>query len=221
MGFGLVLLITTWRQRRVFLKWTDAFVPAMTLILAFDWVGRFFGSLSYGTPTDQPWGVILKSMSVRYTVPIHPVQLYYALWFFALTVLLLLLSKRQRQIVAGKSNGAVTLVGISMSCLAVVLFEFLRGDFAVSVFAKLSDFVFLTLLFASLGCIAIFERKISHKISMINSILVGLGTMAYLFARPWIAVVSVEWRFSQFLAVLAILSTVVYVVVHRWKYPNP
>jgi phosphatidylglycerol---prolipoprotein diacylglyceryl transferase len=220
LGFGLVLLSTTWRQRRVFLQWTDALVPAACFILAFDWIGRFFGSLSYGKPTDMPWGVVLSSMSVRYTVPIHPVQLYYGLWFFTLTVLLLVLHKRRQRTVAANGSGIVTLVGVFLGCLAVILFEVLRGDFAVSVFAKLSDFVFLTLLFVSLGCIAIFERRISHRVSMMNSILIGLGTMAYLFLRPWISVASVEWRFSQFLAVLAILSAVVYVVVHRWKYPQ-
>ena len=220
IGFGLVLFLATYKQHRVFLKWMDALVPAVTLVLAFDWLGRFFGALSYGNPTDKPWGIVLESMSVRYTVPIHPVQFYYSLWFFGITLLLLILHRRRRQAMMGNGSGGITLIGIVLSCIGVIFFEFIRGDFAISVFAKLSDFVFLALLFVSLGCIAVFERKISHRISMVNSILVGIGTMAYLFVRPWISVVSVEWRFSQFLAVLAILSTVVYVVVHRWKYPN-
>ena len=232
IGFSVSLLIFTWRQRKAFLRWVDVLIPSMSLILAFDWLGRFFGSLSYGMPTDVLWGVTYESMSVRYTVPIHPVQLYYALWFFALTVLLLKIRKREvsaagpmgfgtnSAALSSSHTGLVTLVGVLLSCVAVILFEFLRGDFAVTVFAKFSDFFFLALLFMSLGALAAFERKMSHRYSLINGSLVGLGTIAYLLLRPWITVVSVEWRLSQFLAVLAVLSTIVYVVVHRWKYPH-
>jgi hypothetical protein len=68
--------------------------------------------------------------------------------------------------------------------------------------------------------IAVFERRISPRFSLWNSVIVGLATVLYIFARPWLAVAAVEWRFSQFLAILAILGTVVYVTVHRWKYPH-
>jgi phosphatidylglycerol:prolipoprotein diacylglycerol transferase len=212
IGFGLVLLFFTWRQRGTFISWIDVLVPAATLLIAFDWLGRFFGALSYGKPTDVPWGVVLESMSVRYTVPIHPVQIYYAFWFFALTVFLLALRKKKH------ATGLITLVGIVLTCVGVIFLEFLRGDFAISVFAKLSDFLFLGLLFASLGMIAVLEKRISHRTSLINSVLVGLGTAAYILLRPWVVVPSVEWRFSQFLCVLVILATIVYVVAHRWKY---
>jgi len=213
IGLGIALYIFTLNQRGAFLRWMDAFLPASTVILGFEWFGRFLGSLSYGKPTDMPWGVTVESIGVRYTVPIHPVQLYYALFFFALAFLLLVLKKR-------RAAGIVTIVGVVVGCVGVLLIESLRGDFAVTVFAKLSDFAFLALLFISLGTIAVFERKISHRYSIINSILVGIGTMTYLLLRPWITVASVEWRFSQFLAVLAMIATVVYVVMHRWKYPQ-
>jgi len=213
MGLGIGLYVITWKQLGQFLRWLDALLPAASIVLGFEWLGRFLGSLSYGKPTDLPWGVTVESMSVRYTVPIHPVQLYYACFFFVLALVLLSL-KRKRHV------GVVTLLGTVGACVGVILLEFLRGDFAVTVFAKLSDFVFLGLLFVSLGAIALFERKISHSYSFINSVLLGIGTVSYLLLRPWITVVSVEWRLSQFLAVLAMIATVVYVVVHRWKYPH-
>ena len=212
-GLVIALYVITWKARGQFLRWLDALLPAASIMLGFEWLGRFLGSLSYGKPTDLPWGVTVESMSVRYTVPIHPVQLYYALFFFALAILLLFMKKKRH-------IGIVTLLGVVGACVGVILLEFLRGDFAVTVFAKLSDFVFLALLFVSLGAIAVFERKISHRYSLINSVLLGIGTVAYLLLRPWITVISVEWRFSQFLAVLAMIATVVYVVVHRWKYPH-
>lgn len=215
VGIAVVLFFLTWLQRTTFLQWLDALVPAASLGLAFDWFGRFLGSLSYGKPTNVPWGVTIESMSVRYTVPIHPVQLYYALFFLALTVLLLRMRKRGL-----RRAGFVTLLGILLGALSVIFFESFRGDIAVTVFAKVSDFVFLALLFASLGVVVALETKISHRYSVLNSLFMATGTVVYLLARPWISVASVEWRFSQFLAVLAALGTIVYVVVHRWKYPH-
>ena len=230
-GICIALFIMTWDQRTVFLRWMDALLPSIVLLTAFDWVGRFFGSLSYGKPTDVFWGVAYDSIQVRYTVPVHPVQMYYAIWFFALTVLLLMLRKGNngalaRSVRSGIQSfsvpngkpGLITLVGIVLGCLAVIFFEFMRGDFAVMVFAKFSDFLFLILLFISLGIFSLYERKISHKYSIVNSAILGVGTVLYLVVRPMINIASVEWRFSQFLAVLVILSTIVYVVIHRWKY---
>ena len=215
IGMGIALFLLTLKQRSTFLQWLDALLPAVTLGLAFDWLGRFLGNISYGKPTDSIFGVVVESMAVRYTVPIHPVQLYYAFSFFLLTLLLLRLRKRPN-----RRTGFVTLLGIALSAVIIILFEFLRGDFSVTIFAKISDFLFLAVLFVSLGGIAIFEQKISERYSFVNSLLVTAGTVAYLLARPWISVAAVEWRFSQFLAVLAILVTVVYVVTHRWKYPH-
>ena len=215
VGLGIALFLVTLRQRSTFLQWLDALLPAVTLGLAFDWFGRFLGNIGYGKPTDVFWGMTVESMAVRYTVPIHPVQLYYAVYFFALTLLLLRLRKRPN-----RRAGFVTLLGIVLSALGIILFEALRGDFSVTIFAKVSDFVFLGVLFMSLGAVAVLERRMSERYSLINSVLVASGTVAYLFARPWISVASVEWRFSQFLALLAILGTSVYVVVHRWKYPH-
>lgn len=215
IGVAVVLFLATLRDRTTFLQWLDALVPAAMLGHALDWLGRFFGNLSYGKPTDVPWGMEVSSMAVRYTVPIHPVQLYAAFFFGLLTLLLLHIRKSPNH-----RAGLITLLGIVLGALGTLFLEFFRGDFAVTIFAKLSDFLFLGFLFASLGMIAVFERRISQKFSLWNSVIVGVATVAYILARPWLDVATVEWRFSQFLAILAILGTVVYVTVHRWKYPH-
>ncbi len=224
MGIATVLFMRTLKRREPFLKWLDVLMPPMALLMAFEWFGRFLGAVSYGKPTNVPWGMIQSAMHVRYTVPVHPTQLYYALWFLGVTLILLMLHKRRFEAVMQPSVrlrfGMPTLVGVILSALAVVIFESFRGDFAVMVFAKWSDFLFLGVLFASLGIIAAFEKKVSTRYSLANSILVGFGTVAYIALRPYIPASSIEWRFSQFLAVLAMLAVVVYVVAHRWKYPR-
>ena len=184
------------------------------------------------------WGITMESIGVRYTVPIHPVQIYYAIWFLGLSFLLFHMRRRKQlnvlparlyKILGAKASsvqihtsrsGMVTLVGIVLSCIGVIFLDFYRGDFAITVFAKFIDFAFLALLFVSLGTISVMEKKISNKHSMLNSIMVGMATMVYLIIRPYISIISFEWRFSQFLSVLAVLVTIVYVVVHRWKYQN-
>ncbi|MBT3834833.1 hypothetical protein HOF56_01145 [Candidatus Peribacteria bacterium] len=238
VGIGLMLFIYTYRQRAQFLRWMDIYVPSATIIVAFDWIGRFMGAVSYGKPTDAFWGITMESIGVRYTVPIHPVQIYYAIWFLGLSFLLFHMRRRKQlnvlparlyKILGAKASsvqihtsrsGMVTLVGIVLSCIGVIFLDFYRGDFAITVFAKFIDFAFLALLFVSLGTISVMEKKISNKHSMLNSIMVGMATMVYLIIRPYISIISFEWRFSQFLSVLAVLVTIVYVVVHRWKYQN-
>ncbi len=222
VGLALMLFLCTWRERQTFLAWLDAIMPPFTLLLAFDWIGRLLGALSYGKPTDAFWGITHESMSVRYTVPVHPVQFYYAIWFLSITVLLLLLHKKRFDQLPRPANrnglGVPTLTGTLLGCLGVLFLEFFRGDFAVTIFAKLTDFLFLGALFVSLGVFAVLERKMSPRYSMMNGLLVGFGTIGYLLLRPFITVAAVEWRFSQFLAVLAMIATVVYVCAHRWKY---
>jgi len=44
--------------------------------------------------------------------------------------------------------------------------------------------------------------------------------VGYLLARPWLDLETYELRFSQLLALLALLATVVYVVWLRRKYPH-
>jgi prolipoprotein diacylglyceryltransferase len=214
IGIALVLFWTTRSQRTTFLQWLDVLLPATTFGLAFDWIGMFLSAQAYGKPTNLPFGVIMDTFSVRYTVPIHPVQLYYALFYFALTFLLLLIRKYS------KRAGAETLLGIILAAVAVFFLEFLRGDFGIPVFAILTDFIFLTALFGSLGVLALIEQHLSERSNLIYGFAVVALTVVYVAIRPWIDLSQYQLRFSQVLSILALLGTVVYVVVHRRKYPH-
>ncbi len=214
IGIGLVLFWSTRSQRATFLQWLDVLLPATTFGLAFDWIGMFLSAQSYGKPTNRAWGIVMDTFNVRYSVPIHPVQLYYAFFYFALTFALLLIRKHS------KRAGAETLLGIIAASIAVFLFEFLRGDFGIPVFAMISDFIFLGCLFVSLGILAVIEQRLSERSNLIYSSSVAALTLVYVFLRPFIEFPQYQLRFSQVLAVLALLSTVVYVVVHRRKYPH-
>jgi phosphatidylglycerol:prolipoprotein diacylglycerol transferase len=214
IGVGVLLAILTRGTRAVFLQWLDALLPATSLGLACDWIGKFAGGSSYGKPTDMFLGVTYDSIMSRYSVPIHPVQLYYAFFFLILTLVLLVVRKHARR------AGAETLAGIILASLASFWFEFYRGDFGIPVFATQIDFVVLILLFLSLGVFAALEMSLSARTMLIYESTLTVILAAYLFIRPQLDFETYELRFTQLLSVLALLGTVVYVVVQRRRHPH-
>lgn len=214
MGIALVLYWATRTHRATFLQWFDVLLPATTFGLAFDWIGKFASGNAYGKPTDFFWGVSYDSMTVRYVVPLHPVQLYYALFFLILTFLLLVIRKY------AKRAGDETLFGILTAGTGIFFLEYFRGDFSIPVFATQMDFVVLIALFVSLGIFAAVELRLSRKAIIIYETILFVVFGSYILFRAKLPFESIELRFSQFLSVLALFATVVYVVVHRRKYPH-
>lgn len=214
IGVGVLLYVISRESRATYLQWLDIFVPAITFGLFFDWIGKFAAGQDYGTPTDVFWAVTYDAINVRYTVPIHPVQLYYAFFYLFLTFGLLIVRKYAAR------AGWETLVGIVLASLATIFFESFRGDFAIPVFATSLDFGLLFLLFAGLGVLTLVELKMTERQQLLYEIAMGLLFGGYFLVRPLLTLPTHELRFSQLLAVLALFASVVYVVVHRRRYPH-
>lgn len=214
VGIATVLYITRRSSRTTFLQWLDVLFPATTFGFAFSWVGKFFAGHAYGSPTDMFWGVTYNAFNVRFAVPIHPVQLYYAFFFFALTFALLIVRKHARR------AGAETLIGVIVATIGTFFLESFRGDFGIPVFATELDLLLLLLLFISLGLFAAFELTISQRLVVWYELVTTLLCAAYLFVRPTLPFESFELRFSQLLSILALFATVVYVIVHRRRHPH-
>jgi len=213
-GIGFMLFCYTRTHRSTFLQWLDVLLPAAIFGSAFDWFGKFAAGQAYGKPTDIPWGVTYDTMGVRYTVPIHPVQLYYAFTFLALTFFLLVIRKQSSR------AGSETFFGILLASIATFFFEYFRGAFSIPVFATKMDFLILTMLFASLGVFAAVELKLTQKALLYYETVLIIVFGGYMISRRWLSFDTFEMRFSQFLAILSLLAVVVYVVVHRRKYPH-
>lgn len=214
IGIGVLLYAATRESRSTFLQWLDVLVPATTFGLFFDWVGKFAAGQEYGRPTDMPWGVTYDVINVRYTVPVHPVQLYYAAFFLVLTFVLLVVRKYASR------AGSETLAGIALASGATLAFESFRGDFAVPVFATNLDFVVLFLLFFGLGLFAYLELRLTPRQQLLYEIGMALLVGAYFLLRSMLLLPTHELRFTQLLSVLALFGAVVYVVVHRRRYPH-
>lgn len=213
IGIAVVLFYSTREHRTTFLQWLDALLPATTLGLVFEWLGSFLSGHAYGKPTDAFWGVTYDAENVRYSVPIHPVQLYFAVFFFLLTFLLLVIRKRAKRV------GTETLVGIVCASIGTFVLDSFRGDFGIPVFATQIDVLLLFALFLSLGVFAAFEHRISNKVSVVYEIALFVVAGGYMIARPFLDLETYEMRFSQLLAILALLATIVYIVDHRRRYP--
>lgn len=213
IGIAVVLFFATRGHRTTFLQWLDALLPATTLGLVFEWLGAFLSGHAYGRPTDMFWGVTYDAENVRYSVPIHPVQLYYAFFYFFLTFLLLVIRKRAKRV------GTETLVGILCAAVATFTFESFRGDFSIPVFATQADFLLLVALFVSLGAFAALEQRMSKTVTFIYEAVLLIVAVGYMIGRPFLDLETYELRFSQLLAILALLATIVYIVDHRRRYP--
>ncbi len=214
VGIIVVLALTRKTSRITFLQWLDVLLPATAFGLTFDWLGKFAAGQAYGRPSDHWWSVTYDAISVRFAVPIHPVQLYYALFYFILTFLLLVVRKNARR------AGAETLIGIVLAAVATFVFEFFRGDFGIPVFATSLDLILLILLFVSLAVFAAVEILIPSRWILVSEIVITVFCAVYIFFRRMLPLTSYELRFSQLLSILALLGAIVYVVIHRRRHPH-
>jgi hypothetical protein len=88
------------------------------------------------------------------------------------------------------------------------------------VFPTSIDFLLLLLLFLGLGVFALVEVRLPPKGIIAYELTMAVLFGGYIFIRSWLPLGTFELRFSQLLAVLALLATVVYVVVHRQRHPH-
>lgn len=144
------------KEDQDFWRWLDTIIPALILAMGFAHIGAFFEGINYGHETSLPWGVNFESMSIKYAVPIHPTQIYAALYSFALSAFLPYLanSKKIQQL---KKTGFIGLFGITAYNILRFLEEFLRGDDTLTIFGiRIAQIVALIIFIA--GSTMIYRR---------------------------------------------------------------
>lgn len=91
MAIILAFLYLKWKKMSV-LEVFDYCSPPLALGIGFGRIGCFLNGCCYGTPTDLPWGITFPVGSIPFyefgLQPIHPAQLYSALYAFSLFALL-------------------------------------------------------------------------------------------------------------------------------------
>jgi len=113
------------KAKEPFWKWMDALSVPLLVAIMIGFIGTFLGGYAYGTPTDLPWGIQYESFNVKYTVPIHPTQIYSILY---IGLLLWAKSKFKKRGTFFETDGNPSLFFACFYFLGAFLLEFLRGD---------------------------------------------------------------------------------------------
>ena len=95
-GFLFIFYVLTWIKKENFWKWLDALSLPFLVIFIFKAMGEFFAGTHYGMPVNLPWAVSYNIPEVRYTIPVHPVQIYEAILLFLLIIYLRLFKGRKK-----------------------------------------------------------------------------------------------------------------------------
>jgi phosphatidylglycerol:prolipoprotein diacylglycerol transferase len=122
---GLVFSIVyySYRNNEQTTKWLDILTISIIAAMGIGHIGTFLDGSFYGKETDLPWGMVFESPSIKYAVPIHPVQLYAAILSFLIAFILYIIYKKNIY-----KKGFITITGMLSYFLMIFLLGFLRGD---------------------------------------------------------------------------------------------
>ncbi len=126
-AFIIYFVIICKKHNQSFLKWLDVLVPSLIAALALGSLGAFFDGVNYGKETTLPWGVNFESPAIKYTVPIHPTQIYAFLYNSTLAIFFLALYKTKR-IRESSTAGLLGITGLLLFSILRFLEEITRGD---------------------------------------------------------------------------------------------
>lgn len=127
----LILIVLT--QKENVKKWLDVLTLPILLLLFFSHFGDFVEGTNYGKPSNVPWAITFKNFSVMYTVPIHPTQLYAALYTLG-TIIILKNYNHFLEIIIPDDDGSMALRATMLYSFFKFLEEFLRGDDVIRIF---------------------------------------------------------------------------------------
>ena len=159
-----IWLFTTKRKNYSFLWIVDRVVIAVALGGLFIRTGNFFNSEIYGIPTDVPWAVVF---ALRDNLPRHPTQIYEALTYFSIFILLFTIYRKSKPLPADGLLFGIFLVLVFASRF---LWEFLKevqSDFEHSLLLDMGQI--LSIPFILLGvAVLIYSQKQKKKQQLAN-----------------------------------------------------
>ncbi len=159
VGFFIILTYRLVKAKEEIWKWYDALVVPVLIGLGIISIGQFLGGFAYGSPTNLPWGIHYELDNVKYTVPIHPSQIYNLI-----SIILILWSKKKIQSKSNffKKEGNTSLYLTSISSFVFFLLEFLRGDDTISILnIRLGAYLFF--LLSATSTYALYKRYKEFK----------------------------------------------------------
>jgi phosphatidylglycerol:prolipoprotein diacylglycerol transferase len=142
IGGVAAAIVAGWWQRLPLARFLDCCAPSAALAICIGRVGCFLHGCCYGKPSNLPWAVCFPSGSEPHyrqllegtitpnqlSLPIHPTQLYEALFALALFIFLVRYRKRSSR------DGELVALLFLLYPLGRFFNEFLRDDYRGSVF---------------------------------------------------------------------------------------
>jgi len=128
IGITLAMVFFAKREDEPFKKWLDILTISAITGLFISHIGAFLDGVGHGTPTSLPWGMIIESPTIKYAVPIHPTQIYTALYSIIIAMSLAYVFLRKYI-----ESGLVTAYGILTYAFFTFITGFVRGDDVITI----------------------------------------------------------------------------------------
>jgi len=145
-GMMIMLGIISFKRGESILKWLDALIIPLGTGMIIANFGQLLDGQAYGTPTNLPWGITYESINVKYTVPVHPTQIYSMLYVAGIISIL----KNYRKHPFLRIEGNQTLLAVTIYSFIRFFIEFLRGDDMSEIFGiKISSAILAVIFFIS------------------------------------------------------------------------
>ncbi len=156
---ALVIYIYCLKKRWNPLELMDLTVPGVAIAQGFGRIGCFLAGCCYGAETESPFGVVFPEGSLAPSgVHLHPTQLYSSVFDFILGLILLIYSKKEKDL--GKVTGLYFIIySLGRFCV-----EFFRNDPRGSV-GILSTSQFIAIFTFALGFAVFNIEKIFKGVS--------------------------------------------------------
>ncbi|OGJ44251.1 hypothetical protein A2272_04145 [Candidatus Peregrinibacteria bacterium RIFOXYA12_FULL_33_12] len=123
--FVLLIFLLLHKKKESFLPWADALSIPFLIELIFGNIGKYLDGAGYGQPTALPWGVTFENISVSYTVPIHPTQIYQLIYVLLILFSSIYISKKYQYL---NRDGDLFFYCTFAYSACRFIEEFFRGD---------------------------------------------------------------------------------------------
>lgn len=145
-SFVGALLLLCKKNDESFWKWLDVTLLSILILLLFSSIGDFFSGHNYGSPPTFTFvpAISFDNQEIPYTSPLHPVQLYTALY------ILLVYFFMNRFFRIKRRDGLTALLCMMFYFLGDFLMEFLRGSPVSTLFGyRLPQILSFVIFFAA------------------------------------------------------------------------
>lgn len=129
---AMLILLIYKKEKTDLIKWLDALTIPVLAMLFFVHIGNFFEGAAYGIPSKTPWAITIQNISVAYTVPIHPTQIYAAIYTAAI-IFLLKTNPAILDKIMPRQPGRRVLLALTFHSFMSFLEQFLRGEETITI----------------------------------------------------------------------------------------